>query len=108
MQAFHAAYAQQRERWITEDKVKPEQLANLDRWIKEANNASFGAQGAYDDLVPAFLALFEQQGKDWTKFHATVKQLSNEPKDKRHAALNELMKTTSDTQTAASEEKTRP
>ena len=108
MQAFYAAYAQQRERWITEDKVKPEQLANLDRWIKEANNASFGAQGAYDDLVPAFLALFEQQGKDWTKFHAAVKQLSNEPKDKRQAALDELMKATSNTQTAASEETTRP
>ncbi|QIL70344.1 aminopeptidase [Diaphorobacter sp. HDW4B] len=108
MQAFHEAYAQQRERWITEDKVKPEQLTNLDRWIKEANNASFGAQGAYDDLVPAFLALFEQQGKDWTKFHAAVKQLSNEPKDKRQAALNQLMKPEQDTQTAASEETTRP
>lgn len=91
MQAFHTDYAQQRERWITDDKIKPEQLTNLDRWVAEANNASFGAQGAYDDLVPAFIALFEKQGRDWRRFHAAVKQLSQEPRDKRHAALNELM-----------------
>ncbi|QIL81984.1 aminopeptidase [Diaphorobacter sp. HDW4A] len=105
MQAFHEAYAQQRKRWITEDQVKPDQLTNLDRWVREANNATFGAQGAYDDLVPAFIALFEQLGQDWRKFHAAVKDLANQPRAERQAALIALMQSTPP-QTAASAEPT--
>ncbi|MBF5002792.1 aminopeptidase [Diaphorobacter caeni] len=105
MQSFHEAYARQRERWITEDKVKPDQLTNLDRWVREANNAAFGAQGAYDDLVPAFIALFEQQGQDWRKFHAAVKTLAEQPKKERQTALNALMQSPQP-QTAASAEPT--
>ena len=33
-----------------------------DRWVAQANNASFGAQAAYDELVPGFEALFEREG----------------------------------------------
>ena len=91
MQAFYQAYAQQRERWIQNDGVKPEQLTNLDRWIKEANNASFGAQGAYDDLVPAFMALFEKEARDFKRFHAAVKALADKPKDERLKRLNDLI-----------------
>ena len=36
------------------------QLAGYDRWVAKANNASFAAQAAYDELVPAFEALFER------------------------------------------------
>ncbi|QNP50079.1 aminopeptidase [Diaphorobacter aerolatus] len=94
MQAFREAYARQRERWINEDGVRPEQLANLDRWVMDANNASFGAQGAYDDLVPAFIALFEQQGRNWQRFHAAVQALADEPQDARLAQLRALVPTT--------------
>lgn len=91
MQAFRDAYAALRARWMTEQQLKPPQLANLDRWVREANNAAFGAQGAYDDLVPAFTALFEKQGRNWPKFHAAVKQLAEQPKELRHATLDALM-----------------
>ena len=40
------------------------QLAGYDRWVAKANNASFAAQAAYDELVPAFEALFEREGRD--------------------------------------------
>ncbi|MPM21497.1 hypothetical protein SDC9_67941 [bioreactor metagenome] len=91
MQNFRDAYAQQRARWQSEDQVTPAQLTNLDQWVQAANNASFGAQGAYDDLVPAFTALFKQQGSDWQRFHEAVKALAAQPKEKRHAALRTLM-----------------
>ena len=38
------------------------QLAGYDRWVAKANNASFRRpQAAYDELVPAFEALFERE-----------------------------------------------
>ena len=33
--------------------------------MADANNASLGAQAAYDELVPQFEALFEREGRDW-------------------------------------------
>ena len=47
-----------------------------DNWVKNANNASFGALAAYDDFVPAFEALFEKSNGDWLKFYAAVNDLS--------------------------------
>ena len=58
--------------------------------MREANNASFAAQGAYDDLVPAFMALFEREGRDWPRFHAAVKDLAARPKAERDAVLAAL------------------
>lgn len=91
MQAFRDHYAQLRERWIREGHAQPGQLASLDRWVREANNAAFGAQGAYDDLVPAFLTLFEHEGRDWQRFHAAVKRMARADGEERKAALEELM-----------------
>lgn len=68
-----------------------------DAWIAQANNASLGSQGSYDDLVPAFLLLFERNGSDWTRFYDAVRQLARQPKAERHAALQALM----DSHTAA-------
>lgn len=62
-------------------------FAAYDGWVARANNASFGAQAAYDDLVPGFLALFEDEGRDWPSFYAAVKALAALPQAKRHAAL---------------------
>ena len=60
-------------------------------WVALANNASFGALAAYDELVPGFEALFERQGleaKDpWPGFYDAVKRLAALPKAERHAAL---------------------
>jgi predicted aminopeptidase len=89
MQQFHADYARLRARWLTAGTA-PAQLASLDLWAREANNASFAAQGAYDDLVPTFIALFEREGRDWRRFHAAVRLLAEQPQDARDAALKAL------------------
>ena len=61
--------------------------AGYDPWVARANNAAFGAQAAYDELVPGFEALFEREGHDWLRFYDAVRQLANLPKDERHKAL---------------------
>jgi len=66
----------------------PAQWAGYDGWVARANNASFGAQAAYDDLVPSFEALFKAQGGDWLKFYTAVQQLTQLPKDERARQLN--------------------
>ena len=60
-----------------------------DRWVREANNAFFGAQAAYDELVPGFEALFHANGDDWQRFYAAAKQLAQLPKEERHRKLKE-------------------
>ena len=37
--------------------------SGYDGWAQRANNATLGVQAAYDELVPAFEKLFEQQGR---------------------------------------------
>jgi len=59
----------------------------FDLWVANANNASFGAQAAYDDQVPAFIALFEQQGRNWPAFYDAVKRLAALPPDERNRIL---------------------
>lgn len=89
MRQFHADYALLRTRWLAAH-TPPAQLAPLDQWVREANNASFAAQGAYDDLVPAFVALFEREGRDWPRFHAAVRALAKMPRPGREEALKAL------------------
>jgi predicted aminopeptidase len=89
MHQFRKDYAALRERWLAA-QATPQQLAGLDRWVLEANNASFAAQAAYDDLVPAFTALFEREGRDWPRFYDAVRALSRQPQPARHEALRVL------------------
>lgn len=86
MQQFRADYGALRAHWLA-DGATPQQLAGLDRWVRDANNASFAAQAAYDDLVPAFMALFEREGRDWSRFYDAVRALSRQPQDARLNAL---------------------
>jgi predicted aminopeptidase len=60
-----------------------------DRWVREANNAFFGAQAAYDELVPGFEALFRSKGGDWQGFYDATRQLAALPKQERHRLLKE-------------------
>ena len=89
MQQFRDRYAALRAQWLAA-QATPQQLAGLDRWVREANNASFGAQAAYDDLVPAFTALYEREGRDFPRFYEAVRALSRLPQAARHAALQAL------------------
>ncbi len=71
----------------------------FDPWVAQANNAFFGIQAAYDELVPGFEALFAQVGGDWPRFHAAVRDLTRQPKAERQAQLRTL----ADTATARDE-----
>ena len=62
-------------------------FAGYDGWFARANNASFGVQSAYNELVPQFERLFERQGRDFPRFYAEVKRLAALPKAERRAAL---------------------
>jgi predicted aminopeptidase len=79
MQRFRSDYARLKISWGG--------FAGYDGWVARANNAAFGAQAAYDELVPGFMALFEEQDRDWPSFYAAVKALAERPLAERHAAL---------------------
>jgi len=76
---FREGYAQLKASW--------DGFAGYDPWVARANNAAFGAQAAYDELVPGFEALFEREGRDWQRFYDAVKTLASLPKDERRKAL---------------------
>jgi predicted aminopeptidase len=85
MEQFRAGYAQMKESAGGDPAV----WRGYDRWVREANNAFFGAQAAYDELVPGFEALFHARGDDWQKFYEAVRQLAALPKPQRHRLLKE-------------------
>ena len=82
MLEFRDGYTQLKESWGG--------YAGYDRWVADANNARFGAQAAYDELVPAFEALFEREGRDWRAFYDAVKRLADMPQAKRTQALKQI------------------
>jgi predicted aminopeptidase len=82
IESFKAQYELQKNSWNG--------YAGYDNWVKQANNAAFGALAAYDDGVPQFEALFEQQGGDWEKFYAAVQTLAAMPKEARRLALKSI------------------
>ncbi len=85
MQKFKADYEQLKLSWGTSQNT-----SGYDAWVARANNASFGAQAAYDELVPGFEALFESQGRDWQRFYDAVRQLAELPKTERHQRLKAI------------------
>ena len=69
--------------------LEPAAWRGYDRWVREANNAFFGAQKAYDELVPGFEALYRSVGGDWERFYDAARQLAALPKQERHQRLKE-------------------
>jgi predicted aminopeptidase len=62
-----------------------------DAWINQPmNNARLLPFGLYDQWVPAFAALFAQEGGDWVRFYAAVEKLGGLPVEQRKAALKQL------------------
>ncbi len=86
---FRERYALMRAQWGGDAT----RLRLTDRWVAEANNASFGAQAAYDQLVPGFEALFAREGGDWRRFYGAVKELGEMPRPARHQRLEDLART---------------
>ena len=89
MAEFRAGYAVLKASW--------DGFAGYDPWVARANNASFGAQAAYDELVPGFEALFEREGRNWPAFYDAVRRLADQPSDARRRALGTTPTTTINT-----------
>jgi predicted aminopeptidase len=85
MEEFRAGYVKLRAGWTGDAAL----WRGYDRWVERANNAFFGAQAAYDELVPGFEALFRREGGDWGRFYAAVRALAALPKEERHRQLKE-------------------
>ena len=83
---FRRDYARLRDGWGGD----PVRWRGYDRWVEQANNASFGAQGAYDDLVPGFEALFRREQGDWKRFYDAATRLGALPKEQRNTLLKEM------------------
>jgi predicted aminopeptidase len=83
---FHEQYLKLRASWPGD----PARFRAYDRWVEQANNAAFGAQAAYDDLVPGFEALFRREGSDWNRFYDAAKRLAKLPKEERHELLKDI------------------
>jgi predicted aminopeptidase len=83
MQEFQQDYEKLKAQWGG--------YTGYDAWVAKANNASFGALAAYDELVPQFEALYAQQTgttlERWQKFYDACKALAKMPRDERRAAL---------------------
>lgn len=78
---FRQRYAKLRERWGGH--------VGYDAWVARSNNASLAALADYEDLSPAFEALYRQAGS-WPHFYEQVRRLARLPKAERHAALQGL------------------
>ena len=68
---------------------------SYDDWFATPpNNAKLLPFGLYQHAVPAFAALFERCGGDWSKYYPAVKKIGNEPPQLRKAFLGERTEST--------------
>jgi predicted aminopeptidase len=86
----HAVMADFRQRYA-ELKAGWGGHSGYDAWVARANNASFAVQAAYDAQVPAFMALFEREGRSFPRWYAAVRRLAQLPTAERDAELARLM-----------------
>lgn len=67
-----------------------DEAPGYEAWFQRANNPSFAILSAYDELLPAFVRLFEREGRDWARFHAAVERLKSLEPTQRRATLRSL------------------
>lgn len=66
--------------------------SGYDRWFAEDfNNAKLAGNGVYNDWVPAFLTLYEREGRDVVAFYKAVDALGQLPAAERIVRLNALL-----------------
>ncbi len=81
---LRAQYQQLKTRWNG--------YTGYDAWFaKDLNNAKLLSVVTYQDLVPAFRALFDQVGRDLPAFYQAVAQLGELPLKERHAKLRHFL-----------------
>lgn len=77
------AYEQLKQQW--------DGYRGYDAWFaNDINNARLAAVATYQDLVPSFQRLLQQQGGDLQKFYQAAAKLGDMPKQERHAAMLKL------------------
>lgn len=65
---------------------------DYNRWFeRDLNNASLLPFGLYDELVPAFAALFEEVGRNWPAFYAMCRELGALHEGARSGRMRSLM-----------------
>lgn len=93
LQEFRAQYARLKASWLASSSDTYQPTNAYDAWVASANNAAFGAQAAYDDLVPHFEALFAKAGGDtdgvlgWQRFFAEVRRLKELSPSERQRSI---------------------
>jgi predicted aminopeptidase len=66
--------------------------SGYDAWFSgDLNNAKLNAVAAYDKLAPAFLALFDQNGRQFEQFYEASKKLAKLPKPERRRQLKKRL-----------------
>jgi predicted aminopeptidase len=69
--------------------------SGYDRWFDGAlNNARFVSVTTYRRLVPAFQRLLQEQDGDLRRFYAAVRDLAEQPPDRRRERLEALLQAT--------------
>ena len=86
-QMLQAQFRERYEQWRDQDGPGDRRL---DAWVDKLNNAALALHGSYQDWVPAFVALFELEGRDFSRFHAAVKRLAAAPPVHRRQVMAEL------------------
>ncbi len=72
--------------------------AGYDRWFeRDLNNAKLAGVSTYYRLVPAFLALFEREGRDFAAFFRAAEVVGQLPPMERTAWLRALLETAEST-----------
>jgi len=67
-------------------------FGGYDRWFaQKPNNAHLVSVSLYTQMVPAFEALLEREGRDLGRFYAAVRSLAGQPKKERDASLAALL-----------------
>jgi predicted aminopeptidase len=67
-------------------------FAGYDRWFaQKPNKAQIVSVSIYTQMVPAFQALLEREGRDLGRFYGAVKILARLDKAQRDAELRRLM-----------------
>ena len=92
MRARKAAILGEMEREYQRMKAEWGGFAGYDRWFaQKPNNAQIASVSIYTQMVPAFQALFEREGRDLRRFYGAVKILARLDKAQRDAELRRLM-----------------
>ena len=65
-----------------------------DRWFnQDLNNAKLAGISTYHQLVPAFLALYEREARDFAAFYRAAEAIGQLPPEQRLGTLSRLVKT---------------